>query len=203
MAEPVFLHEMLLRVFWRLMAWLAGGRLPATRFDFAFESPPHVDSYSKVFPAQLQFGQRQTTIWFDVAWLQSPVRQDEAALRAFLADAQAHIIMPRRGNDTISARVRNHLQHMQPAWPDLATTADALHMSTATPQRRLALEGASFQSLKDELRRDMAIVRLSMSSVPLAELAQDLGFTDSAAFQRAFKSWTGSAPGVYRRGKPS
>jgi hypothetical protein len=37
----VFLHELLLRSFWRLLAWLAGGRLPAERFDFAFAAPAH------------------------------------------------------------------------------------------------------------------------------------------------------------------
>jgi AraC-like DNA-binding protein len=64
----------------------------------------------------------------------------------------------------------------------------------------LAANGTSFQALKDQLRRDLAIVRLSTSTVPLAGLAEALGFADSAAFQRAFKSWTGSAPGAYRRG---
>ena len=73
-------------------------------------------------------------------------------------------------------------------------------MSTSTLQRRLASEGASFQSLKDELRRDMAIVRLNTSTISLGALAYELGFADSAAFQRAFKGWTGSAPGAYRRG---
>ena len=60
--------------------------------------------------------------------------------------------------------------------------------------------GASFQSLKDELRRDLAILHLHTSATPLSKLADALGFADSAAFQRAFKGWTGSAPGVYRRG---
>lgn len=197
---PVFLHELLLRVYWRLLAWLAGGQLPVARFDFAYQYPLHAASYGAIFPTELNFGQRQSAFWFDAIRLQQPVRRDETALRAFLADAQANIIAPRRGDDVIGARVRSQLQATQPEWPDLAAIADALHMSTATLQRRLAAEGTSFQALKDELRRDIAIVRLNTSTVPLAGLAQELGFTDSAAFQRAFKSWTGSAPGTYRRG---
>ncbi len=201
-ARPVFhhLHELLLRVFWRLLAWLAGGRLPAARFDFAFESPPYAGSYGKIFPALLQFEQQQSAFWFDATLLQHPVRRDETALRAFLADAQANVVVPRRGDDVVSARVRSHLQQAQPAWPDLAATADALHMAASTLQRRLATDGTSFQALKDELRRDLAIVRLNTSTVPLTALAYDLGFADSAAFQRAFKRWTGSAPGAYRHG---
>lgn len=198
--RPRFAHEMLLRVYWRLLAWLAGGRLPVARFDFAFGRPPHVGCYDKVFPAPLRFDQPCSAIWFDGKRLKDPVRRDEAALRVFLADAQAHVILPPRGRDPTSARVRQHLQQTQPAWPDLAATAAALHMSISTLQRHLAAEGTSFQALKDELRRDIAIVRLSTSTVPLAALAQELGFTDSAAFQRAFKGWTGSPPGTYRRG---
>lgn len=198
-SQPVFLHEMLLRVLWRLVAWLAGGRLPATRFDFAFPAPAHAASYGKVFPAPLAFGCTASAVWFEAGWLRSPLQCSEAALRAFLANAQANILVPQRANDVISTRVRHYLQRTQPAWPDLAATAEALHMSTATLQRRLALEGTSFQALKDALRRDIAILRLNASSMPMAALAQDLGFTDSAAFQRAFKGWTGSAPGAYRR----
>jgi len=202
LARPAFLHELLLRIFWRVLAWLAGGQLPAARFDFAFESPSYAGSYAKVFPAPLQFECRHSALWFDAARLADPVRRNEAAMRAFLVDAQSQVIVPRRGDDLVSARVRDHLQHTQPAWPDLVATADALHMSASTLQRRLAGEGTSFQSLKDELRRDSAIVRLNTSAVPLATLAFDLGFADSAAFQRAFKGWTGSAPGAYRRGGP-
>ncbi|KAI3604127.1 Transcriptional regulator, AraC family (plasmid) [Cupriavidus necator H850] len=200
MARPTFLDEMLLRVFWRLLAWFAGGQLPTTRFDFAFPCPPHVGCYDKVFPAAPRFSQPQSAFWFVAARLKCPVRRDEAALRAFIAEAQANVILPRRGEEMISVRVREHLQVTQPTWPDLSATAEAMHMSVPTLQRRLGAEGTSFQMLKDDLRRDIAIVRLNASKVSLAALAQELGFADSAAFQRAFKGWTGSPPGTYRRG---
>lgn len=197
-AQP-FLHELLLRVVWRLAAWLVGGRLRVERFDFAFACPSYADSYGKVFPAPLRFEQPLSAFWFDAARLPDPVRRDERGLREFLGDAQAQVIVPRRGDALVGERLRRHLQQTQPAWPDLAAAAQALHMSSSTLQRRLAREGLSFQALRDQLRRDIAIVRLNTSQVTLAALAGELGFADSAAFQRAFKAWTGSAPGAYRR----
>lgn len=199
--QPVFLHELLLRVAWRMLAWLTGGKLPVVRFDFAFKRPLHVEGYGKIFPGSQYFERPQSAFWFDAARLEHPVRRDEVALRAFLTHAEANFVVPRRDDGVVSANVRRHLHETLPAWPDLAATADALHMSLATLQRHLAKDGTTFQSLKDELRRDMAIVRLSTGNAALAELADELGFSDSTAFQRAFKGWTGSAPGAYRRGQ--
>lgn len=196
---PNFLHELLLRVFWRLLAWLAGGKLPIVRFDFTFECPAYAQSYGRVFPAPLAFGQAQSAFWFDASYLRHRVRQDEQSLFQFLSKAQANILLPPSTLDSASASVRSHLLQTQPRWPDLAATAGSLHMSSATLQRRLATEGTSFQALKDALRRDLAVVRLNTSTVPLATLACELGFSDSASFQRAFKGWTGNAPGAYRR----
>jgi AraC-like DNA-binding protein len=200
-AGPPFFHELLLRTFWRSMAWLAGGQLRALRFDFAFEWPPYAANYAKIFPAPLFFEQQLSAFWFDAARLQRPVLRDEASLRTFLEDAPSNIILPRLGGEAVTVRVLSHLRQTQPEWPDLVGTAEALHMSMSTLQRHLASEGTSFQSLKDELRRDIAVIRLNTSMVSLAELADELGFADGAAFQRAFKCWTGSAPGTYRRGR--
>lgn len=196
--HPVFVQEMLLRVFWRLLAWLAGGRLPVRRFDFAFPRPPHSASYAQLFPGHVVFDQPYSAFWFDSRRLQAPVRRDEAALRSFLAEAQTQIIIPRRGEASLVARVRAHLLSRQPDWPSLVTCAAALNMAESTLQRRLTDEQSSFRAVKDALRRDIAIARLNTSDVPFAKLAGELGFGDSASFQRAFKGWTGVAPGSYR-----
>ena len=53
--------------------------------------------------------------------------------------------------------------------------------------------------MKDELRRDMAILKLIKTELPIAEIGSAIGFDDPTTFNRAFKLWTGSAPGAYRR----
>jgi AraC-like DNA-binding protein len=202
-AHATFLHELLLRVFWRLIVWLHGAKLKAARFDFAFAAPAHVAEYAKVFPGSVRFDEPHTTLWFDAASLTAPMLRDDQAMREFLAQAPGIVVIPQRSQYAVSARVRAHLQkhrrnHLHD-WPDLSTTAQALNLSTSTLQRHLAGEGLNFQAVKDQLRLDIAITRLSTSTVALSTLAVELGFADSPAFQRAFKNWTGSAPGAYRR----
>jgi AraC-like DNA-binding protein len=201
-ARHTFLHELLLRVFWRLIAWLHGARLRPMRFDFAFATPAHAAEYVRVFPGRVQFEQAYSTVWFDAASLSAPMLRDAKAMRAFLAQAPRIVIIPQSRDNATAARVRAHLQQLHPAWPDLPCVALALHLSASTLQRKLAAEGTSFQALKDQLRLDIAIVSLSTSTVSLAALAQQLGFADGPAFQRAFKAWTGSPPGTYRRSGP-
>jgi AraC-like DNA-binding protein len=194
-----FLHEMLVRVFWQMLAWLNAGRLPLRRVDFSFPEPAYSSVYPMVFSAPLRFNQPRTVAWFDIVSLQAPVRRDEEALRASMVSAPARIVMPRPRDYATSNRVRVLLLRSEPEWPDLDAIALKMHMSGSTLQRRLAVEGVSFQSLKDQLRRDLAIERLTTGSAPVSQLAIQLGFADATAFNRAFKVWTGSTPGSYRR----
>ncbi len=200
-AHRTFLHELLLRVYWRLIAWLHGGRLRPARFDFAFAAPVHAVEYAKVFPGAVRFDQAHTTVWFEAASLALPMLRDEAAMRAFLAQAPGIVIVPRRNDHAVSARGTRPPAGAAAVVPDLTATAAALNLSTSTLQRHLAAEGLNFQAVKDQLRLDTAIVRLNTGAVPLTTLALELGFADSPAFQRAFKQWTGSPPGTYRRGQ--
>ena len=195
-AHAEFLHAHLLRVFWRLLLWLHGGRLVPQRFDFSFAQPLHAMSYGRIFSGTLCFGQPRTAAWFDADAFKQPVRRDRDALQSFLRATPGNVVGPHLNERSASARVRMVLQRASPEWPDLAVTAQRLHMSVSALQRHLATEGTSFQALKDQLRRDMAIVRLTSSEASLIAIAADLGFTDSTAFQRAFKVWTGSAPGA-------
>ena len=49
-----------------------------------------------------------------------------------------------------------------------------------------------------QVRRDIATHMLKKSRLPLEEVALSLGFSELSTFHRAFRRWTGLAPGEFR-----
>ena len=74
----------------------------------------------------------------------------------------------------------------------LSAIAESLGAGTRTLQRMLRAEGATFAGLPDDVRRRIAMKALA-DGTPRKQLAQALGFTQPAAFYRAFKRWTGES----------
>lgn len=73
-----------------------------------------------------------------------------------------------------------------------------LGMSRATLQRRLKAEGTSFEAILDGLRQRLARRYLRKDNYSVKKTAYLLGFSDPAAFSRAFKRWTGQSPSALR-----
>ena len=67
-----------------------------------------------------------------------------------------------------------------------------------TLQRRLKVEGISFQALTDQVRLIRARYFLEKTRLSITEIALELGYTETSAFVRAFKRLTGFSPGQYR-----
>ncbi|MFA5941229.1 MAG: AraC family transcriptional regulator [Sinimarinibacterium sp.] len=195
-----FAHETLLVLLHGLMCWLIGRRIPIIQADFAYARPARWREYSVMYSPQLRFDQPQTRIRFDVEFLDAPVAQDERGAREFLHEAPYNIVLKYKDTHSWSARVRQVLRDEDPqAWPAFDDLAQRLGATVSVLRRGLEREGSSFRAIKDALRRDMAIERLSHSSLPVPAIAQAVGFTEPSAFHRAFKQWTGVRPGEYRR----
>ena len=71
--------------------------------------------------------------------------------------------------------------------------ARALGLSRQTLYRRLKAEGTTFEALVERVRRRLAL-ELLRGGASVKEAAYRLGFSDPAAFSRAFKRWTGQSP---------
>ena len=75
--------------------------------------------------------------------------------------------------------------------------ARAFGVSRQTLYRRLKLEGVTFEDLIDEVRARLARYKLEWGK-SVADVAHQLGYSDRAAFSKAFKRWTGTTPSKSR-----
>ena len=60
-------------------------------------------------------------------------------------------------------------------------------------------EDATFETIKDAVRRDLAHSYLGQKSVPLSQIGEMLGYAEASAFTRACRRWFGKAPREVRR----
>ena len=201
----VFAFEWLLRLLHGLSCWLAGRSIDLDSVIFPYRKPAHFADYSLIFTENSGFaptvpgGSGTLISRFNAKLLDFPVCRDEAALNSFLDGAPGKITMLYRRDREMAIRVRDLLRATLTATPSLKDIADRLFISPRTLHRRLGAEGSSFRAIKDTLRRDLALTRLSKTRDPVSRVAVDLGYADTSAFYRACVAWTGMSPMSYRR----
>jgi AraC-like DNA-binding protein len=81
----------------------------------------------------------------------------------------------------------------------LQDVATALRISPQTIQRRLAQHDTSFNTIKENWRREKALKMLQTTQFSIEEISERLGFAEARSFTRAFKNWTGLSPRKFRK----
>jgi AraC-like DNA-binding protein len=178
-------------------SWLVARRIPLVEIDYTIGMQS--TETSRVYQCPIRYAQPHVGMTFDARWLALPVVQTPQSLGEFLAAAPANLIIKYRDTSSLTDRIRRLLRKRLGAeLPSLEEVGDALAVTPQTLRRRLREEGRGFQQIKDELRRDVAIEFLAQTRLPLIEIANRVGFSEASTFHRAFKNWTGVAPGEYR-----
>jgi AraC-like DNA-binding protein len=182
-------------------SWLVARRIPLTGGEYRDPAPLHGADTDRVFQAKVLYGRPQYRLWFEARWLALPQVQNEQSVREFLHDAPANLLVRYRDRTRVTDRLRRLLYSRlhDDELPSLDEVAKSLALTPQTLSRRLREEGHSFQALKDDLRRDAAIALLQRPDLTLVDVAAQIGFSEASTFHRAFKKWTGVAPGEYRQ----
>lgn len=195
----IFGHELMVKLIHGVASWLVGRELPIEALGFGFARPAHFMEYAQLFPGPVSFDQSCTSLSFAEHVLRQGFHRTKVELLKFVKRAPDDWIFVTFDHGPISTRVRDHLLTHSGADQSLDAGAAALFMSGRSLSRALALEGSAFQKIKDEIRRDLAIERLVKTDESIDQIAALAGFDNTPAFHRAFRAWTGSTPGAYRR----
>lgn len=184
-----------------LASCLIGGRratesplLPrAARFQHG--EARDLSAHQKLFGACVLFDQPCCELEFDKEVLRLPVKSADPAM-AILMERYAEEWLARLDVQTsLLDQVRRHVYaELQSGVPSVTVIAKRLHMSERSLSRRLQQEGLSYPKLVDTVRKELAAVYLNKPSIKLTEVAFLLGFSETSAFYRAYRRWTGRTP---------
>jgi AraC-like DNA-binding protein len=128
-----------------------------------------------------------------------PMRRGDPVLCQVL-EQQASSLATRLGaDDEFVRQVRRMLTaRLTSGEAEIGLVARDLAVTPRTLQRRLSAEGWSFRALVEDTRRRAAAHYLSNRSLSIAEVSYLVGFSEVAAFHRAFRRWHGRTPREFR-----
>ena len=160
--------------------------------------PRYYRRFADYLPVPVRFEQHEDALRFPALMLEAPVRfSDDLAARISREQCE-QALLRLRGDATTATRVRRVIETSHPFPPGLQKVASALCMSERTLKRRLQEEATTFQEQVDTVRLGRAENLLANTRLPLAQVADALGYADAANFTRAFKRWTGVSPSRHR-----
>lgn len=189
-----------LAMWMRFCGWLIGQNIDVSSAGCAGPRPDFVAGIRHFFPCPVAYDQSVNWVTFSSRHLDAELTRNEAQLAEFLKLAPYYLVIePLAATLSITHRIREILgQDFRAEMPSFEELTGLLNMSARTLRRRLEKEGTSYQRIKDNARRDVAISMLSRDGMTVSEVAEQVGFSDPSAFHRSFKKWTGQSPGSYR-----
>lgn len=179
--------------------WAIDSRMPLHEVGFPFPRPPHGSVYPLLFPGPVVFDTPRASMSFDARYLSLPLRRDDAALRTMLQRALQVTVLQYRRDRLVVQQVRKLLGEDLARAHDADAVARRLRVSTRSLYRHLRQEGATLQSLKDEVRRERAVELLCRTEKRVKQIALSVGFESEKSFARAFRAWTGHTPREFRK----
>lgn len=158
-------------------------------------APSHAAEYARIFQCPVTFSSEWNAMRVDPRIATWPVALQPRYVFGVLTERADGLLRELRESKTVRGRVEAALLpilHTGDTGAD--AVARAMGVSRQTLFRRLKAEGATHGQVLDALRHRMALRYLHGKAASVNETAYLVGFSDPAAFSRAFKRWTGQSP---------
>ena len=172
-----------------------GNQIQAAQFLISYPAPPLADSYRKYLHGKVKFDADFDGLRFPAQWLtlRSPFADND--LWTLARQQLALGLQGKSGADEapFTRHLRSYMRAHEPPLPTIEATADSLHLSTRTLNRRLQEESITFRQIRLEATHKWAC-RLLIDGASVEAVALALGYGDAANFRRSFREHTGMSP---------
>jgi AraC-like DNA-binding protein len=184
-----------LMILWHKRAqWLVGVEVPLDRTEFAHPLDTRYSDYATMFGGECVFNAETSRMVFPRSYLDRRIVRTPADGEHMKAWMPGFFGRPVGLTRTWKHLVKNVLRveianGEQPS--TIPALAEEFGVGSQTLRRRLRAEGASYRTLKAEVRRELALDVLADDAATLGEASIAAGFAEPNALTRALKAAEG------------
>lgn len=195
-----FLQECFGLIIQAVVEAVLGEPLTCGQIGLAHDQPDYYDRYGDFLHSPVTFGQPVNLYQIPRALIHAPNVSGDSDSHA-MAQVQCQNLLSQIPVNRISCIDQVRLLLLSNPMGSLKETdvAGAMFISKRTLARRLSREGTSYREITEKLLSELAVRHLRDGNLSIDSIALMLGYSDAAAFRKAFHRWYGCSPSVYRQ----
>lgn len=194
-------HESLVAAYMSVIDRLSRGESKPCKLEVLGESIS--DSGQKLLDdfgiTNVSYG-KQFAVFYDERILKIPLPFANTKLANILKNELEEKLVNSAQAETMVDRIIRVMKEAK-TFNDISQTAvaDALYTSESSLKRALANEKTSFSNIVTSYKRAMAMREIIQSTDKIDSIAMELGYSERASFDRAFKAWFNLSPQQVRK----
>jgi len=164
------------------------------------KAPAYRAEYERIYGVPVTFEAEWNAVLMDEKWMTHKIAVQPRYVFGILSEHADALLKSLENSKTVRGRVESLLMPiLHKGEANMDAIAEKIGLSRQTLFRQLKAEDTTFEKVLDELRHRLALQYLRGKKASVNETAYLVGFSEPAAFSRAFKRWTGMNPREMRQ----
>ena len=191
-------YEMLVSMISTAIQFSAGQQCIPERIELPIVSADDSKRLEKLFNSTVESNRDTIILHYGAHWLGQRLANENPAMRQILrADLDAQLLQL-RAHHSLVEQIHIYLEKANFSTTTQVSVANYFNMSESTFKRRLKSESTNFKSILQSFKQTRSLHLLSNDRNKFDSIALELGFSERASFERAFKTWYGMTPAQFR-----
>ena len=178
---------------------ILSGDLALSALLVPYAAPAHWKDYERIFNCPVTFSAGTCEMKFSRRYLTKKPVQANLMTAEMCEELCSGMLYKLTSSTDLATNIRNRLLKQSGHYPNLETMARELSMSPRNLRRRLQQDNTSYQKILTDTRYALAREYLGATALSIAQIAELVGFSDTANFQSAFKKWGSQTPAQFRK----
>lgn len=169
-----------------------------TQIYFHTEKPKSSKEYYRLFNCSIQYNFQHTEIVFEKQIFDAHAKEIQVGLLESLKEKIREEIEGLNPENELVYHLKKTILNHKPERILIEVASQKMNLSSRTVQRKLKELGTTFKKIEYELQLNLSKTYLEEGQKSIDEISYLLGFSESSAFIRFFKSLTKLTPKEYK-----